>query len=144
MKIENISGEEGKIVEIDGDKVKVRLPFSSNCEKCRLCKKISDDLMEVEAVKKGNIKVGSSVKLYIPPKVIIVSSFMLYIFPLLFLVGGYFFGKIFDVYFGFGKEELFPALFAFLFLFSSFIIVHIFDKAKRKDKNFKVFAIPKE
>ncbi len=145
MKIYSISGEEGKVVDIKDDKVIVRLPYSKNCEKCNLCKKVSDSLMEVEAYTRRGIEPGNVVKLFIPPRVIVVSAFMLYIFPLIFFIAGYYLGKYINAsVFSGSKGELFPALFAFLFLFSSFVIVHFFDRAKRKDKNFKVFAVPRD
>ncbi len=143
MKVKSISGEKGKVLTINGDKVKVILPLSKGCEKCGLCRKISDDLMEMELSYKGDIKPGSSVKIYVSPKVVIFSSFMLYILPLIFLVAGYYIGKLFGPHiFMKLKGELFPALFSFLFFFLSFIPIHIVDRLKRKDKNFRIFAVP--
>ena len=145
MEVKNISGEKGKVVTIKGEKVRVVLPSSKGCEKCGLCKKVSDNLMEIELYYKGDIKPGSNVRIYISPSVIIFSSFMLYILPLIFLVAGYYVGKLFDIHLLLkSKGELFPALFSFLFLFTSFIPIHLVDKIKRKDKNFRAFAIAEE
>jgi len=145
MEVKNLNGERGKVVTIEGEKAKVLLPFNKGCEKCGLCKKVADDLMEIELNFKGNVKPGSYVRIYISPRVVIFSSFILYILPLIFLIVGYFIGKLFCSLFSFdAKGELYPALFSFLFFFLSFIPVHIIDRIKRKDKNFRAFAIPED
>ena len=143
MKIKSISGEKGVVKEINGNRVKVLLPFSKGCEKCGLCKRISDSSMEVEVYAKGDIHKGEKVKIYINPKAVIVSSLMVYIFPLLFMVAGYFIGRVVGNLLNV-KGELLPAAFSFLFLFSSFIPVHIFDRIKSRDNKFKIYAVPED
>ena len=143
MEVKNLNGEKGKVLTIEGEKVKVILPLSKGCEKCGLCRRIADNLMEMELYFKGDLKPGSNVKIYVSPRIVIFSSFMLYILPLIFLVAGYYVGKLFDIHFLLkSKGELFPAVFSFLFFFFSFIPIHIVDKIKRKDENFRIFAVP--
>ena len=145
MEVKNLNGEKGKVLTINGEKVKVLLPLSKGCEKCGLCRKVADDLMEMEVHFKGDVKPGSSVKIYVSPKIVIFSSFVLYILPLIFLVTGYYIGKLLGTHILLkSRGELFPALFSFLFFFFSFIPIHIIDKIKRRDENFKIFAIPDE
>lgn len=140
MFIEGIQGEEGEVVEVKGNKATVKIAANKSCEKCGLCTKISSTEMIVEAFVDKPVSIGDHVTLSIRPGIIVSSAAILYIFPLLSLVFGYFVGRfIFKSIVIKGMEELLPALTSLVFLFLAFIPIRVYDKKKQHDKRFQVF-----
>jgi positive regulator of sigma E activity len=139
MFIEGLQGEEGEVVAVKGHKATVKIAANKSCEKCGLCTKISSTEMVLEAYVDKPVSTGDHVTLSIRPGIIISSATILYIFPLLSLVAGYFVGKFLFKSIVIGNmKELLPALTSFVFLFLAFIPIRFYDKKKRNDRRFQV------
>jgi positive regulator of sigma E activity len=134
-----ISGEEGEVVAVHGDSATVRLRANESCEKCGLCTRVSDTEMLIEALHERAVHVGEKVTIAVRPGIVFTSSLILYIFPLVGMVAGYYAGKSIVSLLHLGlKGELFPAVISFLFLFLSFVPIRIYDRKKQEDRRFKV------
>lgn len=146
MFIDGVNGERGEVIRADGERVTVVLKAGKACEKCRLCTQVSETEMTVEAYADRPVSVGDRVALFLSPLIVVKSAFILYLVPLLFLVAGYFLGReLFSrlgVSGGEGREEMFPALFSLIFLFLSFFPIRLYDKKRRKDRRYRVRAVP--
>lgn len=135
-----VHGEEGEVTAVHGDTTIVKVRSSRSCEKCRLCTRISDTEMIVQAYTVKPVRVGDRVILGFRPGIIVKSAFILYLIPLFAMIVGYYVGKLlFHSYAPSGKEELFPALLSLVFLFSSFIPIRLYDKRKEKDRRFRIY-----
>jgi hypothetical protein len=64
----SVHGEEGEVTSIQGNKATVKIQASKGCERCRLCTRISDAEMTIQAntIKPVNIGTGyySSICIY--------------------------------------------------------------------------------
>ena len=136
----SVHGEEGEVTEVHGDRATVKIQASKSCERCRLCTRISDTEMVVEAHVLKPVNIGDHVVLGFHPGIIIQSAFILYLIPLISLILGYYAGRfLFRAFIIPGKEELFPALTSLVFLFASFIPIRLYDRKKKNDKRFRVY-----
>ncbi|MFW6181619.1 MAG: SoxR reducing system RseC family protein, partial [Spirochaetota bacterium] len=140
--IDGVNGERGEVIRAEGERVTVMLKAGKACEKCRICTRVSETEMTVEALAEHPVSVGERVTLFLSPLVIVKSAFILYVLPLLFLVAGYFLGReLFTrlgVSGGEGREEMFPALFSLIFLFLSFLPIRLYDRSRQKDRRYRV------
>lgn len=139
MFIDGINGERGEVIAKEGGRVTVMLSVNSGCEKCRICRRVSETEMTVDAYTDQPVDVGDRVTLFLSPRIIVTSAAILYIFPLISMIAGYFIGKyLFRNVVIQGREEMLPALFSIFFFFVSFIPIRFFDKKRERDKRFKV------
>ena len=135
-----VHGEEGEVTAVHGDRATVKIQAGKSCERCKLCTRISDTEMVVEAYTLKPVNIGDHVVIGFRPGIITQSAFILYLIPLISLVLGYYTGKfLFGAFIIHGKEELFPALTSLLFLFAAFIPIRLYDRKKQKDKRFRVY-----
>jgi sigma-E factor negative regulatory protein RseC len=135
-----VHGEEGEVTGVHGERATVKIKASKSCERCRLCTRISDTEMIVEAYTVKPVNIGDHVVLGFRTGIIIQSAFILYLIPLISLILGYYAGKfLFRAFIISGKEELFPALTSLVFLFVAFIPIRLYDKKKEKDRRFRVY-----
>jgi len=137
--VKGINGEKGEVISVHGNKANVKIKANESCEKCGICKKVSDTEMVIDAFVEGNVKEGEIVNIAIRPGIIVKSAFILYIFPLIGLIFGYYLGKFINSSFFKLEGELFSAFFSIIFLFLSFIPIKIYDRIKQNDKKFKVY-----
>lgn len=86
--------EQGIITKILGDKLaQVEFEAGAACAKCKACcHLVETGKMVVEARNEIGAKVGDKVEVHIPEKQVLTSAFLVYIFPLICLIGGYFLG----------------------------------------------------
>jgi sigma-E factor negative regulatory protein RseC len=142
MFIDGINGERGEVIRADGERVTVLLKAGKGCEKCRICTRVSETEMTVNAWTSEPVSVGEQVTLYLSPFIIVKSAALLYILPLLSMVFGYFIGRelfqALGIAAGTGREDMFPALFSIVFLFLSFIPIRLFDRQRARDQRYKV------
>jgi sigma-E factor negative regulatory protein RseC len=141
MFIKGISGEEGEVISVRGNTVTVKIAANTSCEKCGICRKVSSSEMVVDAYTQKPVHKGERVVVSIKPGTIVKSAAILYIFPLLALIIGYYVGKYAASALGLPvKGELFPASLSFFFLFLSFIPIRLYDRRKRTDSTFRVYV----
>jgi positive regulator of sigma E activity len=135
-----VHGEQGVIEALHGNRATVRITAGKGCERCRLCTRISDTEMVIEAYTLKPVEVGDRVILGFRPGIIVQSAFILYLIPLAGLVIGYYAGTfVFRSLVLPGREELLPALMSLVFLFVSFIPIRLYDKKKERDRRFRVY-----
>jgi sigma-E factor negative regulatory protein RseC len=140
MFIKGVSGEEGEVVSVQGNTATVKIAANKSCEKCGICRRVSSSEMVVDAYTHRPVHKGERVVVAIKPGTIVKSATILYIFPLIALIVGYYVGTYAASALALPvKGELFPASLSFLFLFLSFIPIRLYDRKKRNDSKFRVY-----
>lgn len=112
----------GRVVKIDGKFVEVAIPRSERCKSCGICPFGKDDTVLLRIQMNTPVKVGDKVKVKTEDKYVILSAFILYIVPVIALLGGYLLGGLFF------SSEVFKIIFGFSFMGISFLINRIIDK----------------
>jgi sigma-E factor negative regulatory protein RseC len=132
--------ETGIVISADGELVKVQMSRGERCEGCNACHTIGSNLMEVEAQNELGAKVGDVVEIYVEPAQLLSHSFILFIFPILMMIAGYFVVS----YIGKGRGasgEGYGILGAFSFLLLSLLVVKLYDLFLGKDRQAPVRVI---
>jgi len=128
--------ETGTIREIRGNEVVVELTPVSSCSTCALhsvCNPAEVEKPVLTATNPIHAKVGDWVKLEMNPGAAITSAFLIFIFPLLGLVVGYFAGH------AFGRlAEVIGSLMGFAFFL---FLVKLLDPILTKKRAFKPIVI---
>lgn len=141
MFIKGIDEEEGEVVAVHPTSVTVRVQSKKNCDSCRICKRVSADSMEVEALTSRSVKPGEKVVLGVRPGIIVKSAAILYIFPLFGLIAGYYAARFFGNAAGLEFEgELVPALCSIAALFACFVPIWLWDRRRRKQNRYQVYV----
>lgn len=112
----------GRVVRIDGDFVEVAIPRSERCKSCGICPFGKDDTILLRIQMSTPVKVGDRVRVKTEDRYVILSAFILYIVPVIALLGGYILGGLFST------SEIFKIIFGFLFMGISFFVNRIIDK----------------
>ena len=126
--------EQGKIVQIAEQKAIIQMEASSHCNTCgarHSCTALSGEMVrqiEIPIIK--NIKVGDNVTISYQPRNRIISAFLVFILPILFLILGYFIGLYF-----WGSEGK-AILTSFAGLILAFIFTWWLNKILSKKNNF--------
>jgi sigma-E factor negative regulatory protein RseC len=114
----------GVIISAHVDKVTVRMKKGTDCQGCRACDAFgSQQLLELEARNDIRAKIGERVDVEIQPAKILGSSFLVFVFPLLMMIAGYFIGMQLG-----GSGEIPGILSSFGALVLSFFIVRQLDR----------------
>ena len=124
--------EEGKVVEIKENRIKVRLERKGECKECSLTDfcELAGEVEKYIEVERGSssIKVGDKVKLEIENVSILKGTIFLFLIPTFsFLVGVLIGQKLF-------KNIAFSLGVGVLLLFATFFLVHLFDKKLAPEK----------
>jgi sigma-E factor negative regulatory protein RseC len=125
-----LATEQGMVITTHGGTAVVKTKKSEACAGCssqNSCNSKGND-MEVSVVNDIGAKKGDDVILRIQTAPFLKATFMLYLFPILFMMGGAFLGERLALRFDF-DESVLSAILAFSFLFISILIV----KAKGKE-----------
>lgn len=115
----------GRVVRIDGEFVEVAIPRNERCKSCGICPFSAGDNVLLRIRMDVPVKVGDKVKIRTEDKYVILSAFILYIFPVIALLVGYLVGNLLF------PSEIFKVFFGFLFMGISFLINRIIDKKVR-------------
>ena len=111
--------EEGIVVEVYGNLARVEAEKSSSCGGCgakNFCKPGGGNSIIVEALNPIHAEPGERVRFEVTGRVLLQSSFLLYILPIVFLViGAGLGGKLAPLYPAYDKDAL-SALLGILFL----------------------------
>lgn len=129
--------EQGKIVRITNGKAVVQMEVSGECNNCALresCCALSSDRtrqIEIPIVKNmGNLREGDNITLSFQPQTRIMSAFLVFILPIVFLIAGYFIGLTF-----FGTEGK-AILTGFAGLIVAFTLIWRLNKILAREKSF--------
>lgn len=118
----------GKILSIDGNIAEIRIAKSNKCAGCTACD-MWDTKGPLVIPAKNNVaaKVGELVEVEIAPKQVIGSSFLVFLFPILALMGGYWLGNRLAPQLQMGGEGA-GILGALVFLVISFGVIYVYDR----------------
>ncbi|OGC09276.1 hypothetical protein A2V82_15445 [candidate division KSB1 bacterium RBG_16_48_16] len=125
--------ETGIVVSAAGELVKVQMSGGERCKGCNACHAVGSNLMEVEAHNGLGAKVGDVVEIYVEPARLVGHSFILFIFPILMMIAGYF---IMGYMTGGSSTsgEGYGILGAFAFLFLSLLMIKLYDLFLGRDR----------
>ena len=133
--------EKGTVIDIKGKKMTMRLETNETCKHCGGCEIVGDQAILADIDNTVGAKKGDMVLIENKAQSIVIAALLIYIMPLIFLVGGYFLGLLATDYFGVDNNwAIFVGLFT---LAASFFLVRIIDKRIGKNQNFKPYAIRK-
>ena len=117
----------GTVEFINGEYVSIKIKRDSSCgENCAMCNACPGKNMTVNLQTDKNLKVGDTVKLETNTKYILLSSFLVYIVPIILLIAGY---AIANLYIG------------LICMVSSFVILHFIDKKISEKQLIKVSKV---
>jgi len=132
--------EIGIVKSIDGPVAKVVLSRRNSC--CDSCEKTSCDIpeegIETEAINQAGAKVGQRVKVVMRPYTFVKGAFILYIFPLIALFAGAFFGKVYlSRLFEQTDSELLAAVGSIVAFLVSLLIVKLLSGRMSKNEEYR-------
>lgn len=117
--------EYGQVVEIKNNIAYVKFRRTSACGSCKACGMLSgQNEIIVEVANDLNAKIGDLVEVNIKMKKAIKASAIAYVFPLIMLIMGVFFGWLLtDVWHVFENTDMTMALGAIIFVLLSFLLL---------------------
>lgn len=126
--------EIGKIVNIIDGKVIVQIESGEQCKLCgsaHACMTLTQTTRQIEIpYNNENVKIGDRVAIGFKPQTRLLSSFLVFLMPIIFLVAGYFVGdRLF-------QRENMAILFSFLGLAFSFLMLRFLNKFFSRSTNF--------
>ncbi len=84
--------EIGVIVSAKDEIVRVQIAKGEKCEGCHGCISLKPNLMQVEARNDIRANIGKAVEVEIESRHVLGYAFLVFIFPILMMIAGYFFG----------------------------------------------------
>jgi len=84
--------ETGSIIAVSGKTATIQLMQGEKCDGCNACSAFGENKMHIDALNKIGAKVGDMVEVDVEPKEVLKSSMIVFIFPLLMMIVGYFIG----------------------------------------------------
>jgi len=139
----------GKVLAIEGKQARVQIAKSSECATCKACE-MFDTQGQIELLARNDIqaKIGDLVKIEIAPAQVIGNSLLIFVFPIIFLIIGYWGGLYL------GGSPLFSAvkssgegagiIGALSALIISFILIFVYDKFYSKRNRTTAWLVPIE
>lgn len=132
--------EEGIVIETYGEFAKVEAKRSISCEGCAskdMCKPGSGNSMIVEVLNPLNAKIGKRVSFEIGRDVLLKSSFILYLMPVIFIVIGAWIGGEAASYFPSSNKEALSAISAAVFFIISILLLILLNRHFAKNARYK-------
>lgn len=134
--------ESGQVISVNNSSVIIKVVKSDHCKGCTACNMFDDGhAREIVLHNDFSAKIGDLVEIEISPKKVVGHSFLIFIFPLLFMISGYVVGAAFSIKLKMDAEPcgIFAAI---VFLILSFFIIYIYDKiSSQKDDSVRVVSI---
>lgn len=125
--------EEGKVIAIEGDNVKIELSRTTNCSHCGACFcSPMGDKMTLTTKSTADIKEGDFVRLTLNKGVLLESAIYIYLIPILGLFTGVVLGQLFI------NSPLYIGGLGFLGLGIGLFITIILEKQFRNSPKFQV------
>lgn len=118
----------GKVTEVNGNKIKVKMFKESSCAHCSGCGDASKLTRELDLFYNGEVEIGDIVTFELEDAKMLKIGFLVYILPIIMMLIGFVISsKI-------GNSEKTSVFISFGFLIISFICLHIYDKYFVKEK----------
>lgn len=131
--------EVAEVIETYSNRAKIRIRAGGSCQGCAIANVClgGDTCKEIEVINNIGAKVGDNVKIDIDGSASIFASFLIFIFPLIFLIAGIFVGSyLSNAFFPKINKTLFTVSCSFIFLIISFLILYMLNKYFTKKKTF--------
>ena len=128
----------GKVIGINGNKIKLKMFKESSCAHYSGCGDANKLARELDVTYDGEVEIGDIVTFELEDSKMLKIGFTVYIAPILMMILGY------TISSKMGGTEKANVLVSFAFLVISFICLHIYDKYFVKEKvEMKVTAVEK-
>lgn len=118
----------GKVTEVNGNKIKVKMFKESSCAHCSGCGDASKLTRELDLFYNGEVEIGDIVTFELEDAKMLKIGFLVYILPIIMMVIGFVISS------RMGNSEKTSVFISFGFLIISFICLHIYDKYFVKEK----------
>jgi len=122
----------GVVVSTKDGFATIRMQKGEACKDCNICDSFGDGFRSIEAVNDIGAKIGEQVEVEIKSSNLLKYSFLVFIFPILLMIGGYFAGI--SLMNNGGSNEGSGILGAFTGLLLAFVLIKIIDKGLGGDK----------
>ena len=128
----------GKVIGINGNKIKLKMFKESSCAHCSGCGDANKLARELDVTYDGEVEIGDIVTFELEDSKMLKIGFTVYIAPIIMMILGY------TISSKMGGTEKANVLVSFAFLVISFVCLHIYDKYFVKEKvEMKVTAVEK-
>jgi sigma-E factor negative regulatory protein RseC len=121
--------EKGRIVKVEDGVVQVEMEWTSACRRCGICLQSSGDKPILYVKDSLGARPGDEVLVSVESKQILKTAFLVYFFPLVGLIGGYFLGQTV-----LGTERT-GIIFAGLGFFTTLFLLYQYDKRLKAQKS---------
>lgn len=118
----------GKVTEVNGNKIKVKMFKESSCAHCSGCGDASKLTRELNLFYNGEVEIGDIVTFELEDAKMLKIGFLVYILPIIMMLIGFVISS------KMGNSEKTSVFISFGFLIISFICLHIYDKYFVKEK----------
>lgn len=126
----------GKVIEINGNRIKLKMFKESSCAHCSGCGDANKMARELEVTYDGEVELGDIVTFELEDAKMLKIGFIVYVLPVIIMILG------FVIFMKLGFSENTSVFGAFAFLVLSFVGLHIYDKFFVKEKvEMKVTAV---
>ena len=131
--------EKGRVVKVDSGVAQVEMERTSACGRCGICLQSSGDKPILYAEDSLGARPGDEVLVSVESKQVLKTAFLIYLFPLVGLIAGYFLGRTV-----LGTERA-GIIFAGLGFFTTLFLLYQYDKRLKaqKSKEAKIIQIVK-
>lgn len=129
--------EIAEVVEVEDSRAKVEFARSAACKKCGICYLAESGKMTLEVSNLAGAKPGDKVIVELASPALLKASFVVYIIPIIFLIGGYVVGSSLASFWTRADTQLVGIIFAFMFLGISLWVVNVIDKWAQKGRKFE-------
>ena len=131
--------EKGRVVKVDSGVALVEMERTSACRRCGICLQSSGDKPILYAEDSLGAHLGDEVLVSIESKQVLKTAFLIYLFPLVGLIAGYFLGRTV-----WGTEGT-GIIFAGLGFFTALFFLYRYDKRLKtqKGRGAKIIQITK-
>ncbi len=131
--------DKGVVIKIDAQFAYINMRLNSSCKSCSgrgICF-AGDKPLPLKVINNFDLRVGDQVEVEMQPATRLVSAFLLFILPLIFLATGYILGiKV-------KNQELYGIIGSIIGLSVSFILLKIINSKAEKSLEFKPVSIRK-
>ena len=117
----------GVVVSTKDGFATIRMQKGDACKDCNICESYGEGFRSIEAVNDVGAEIGDQVEVEIKSSNLLKYSFLVFIFPVLMMIGGYFAGI--SLIKNGGSNEDYGILGAFTGLLLSFVLIKVIDKA---------------
>ncbi|MFB0527144.1 MAG: SoxR reducing system RseC family protein [bacterium] len=121
--------EKGTVVKVEDGVAEVQMEPTSACARCGICLKSSGDKPILYVKDSLGAHAGDEVLISIDSRQILKTAFLIYLFPLVGLIGGYFLGRAAL------RTEIAGIIFAGLGFFATLFLLYRYDKRAKAQKS---------